>query len=126
MSARLRVATMLLLATATAACGATAPTPTPPPEPVDASGDWILESGTLAGAAFPVLADYPITFSVEGTLVGGQAACNFYGGRLMLVDGQIRLGETSSTAMLCGDPDGEVMRSEAEDRPCEQAAHASR
>lgn len=113
LSAPLRVAAVLLLSIGLASCGSTAPTPTPPFEPVDASGDWILESGTLDGAGIPVLADYPITFSVDGTEVGGQAACNDYGGRLTLVDGQIRLGQTSSTAMLCGDPDGEVMRSEA-------------
>jgi heat shock protein HslJ len=102
------------LSAALVACGGGALSPTPPAEPVDVTGNWVLESGTVAGAAIPLVPDSPITFSVDGTEVGGQAACNFYGGRLELAEGQLRLGQTSSTAMLCGEPDGEVMRSEAE------------
>lgn len=96
-----------------AACATTTPSPTPPPEPFDATGDWVLDSGSVDGAAIPVLDDYPITFSVDGTEVGGTSACNGYFARLELADGQLHLGELGSTAMLCGGgPDGEVMRSE--------------
>jgi len=100
----------LFLIALLAACTST---PGPTPEPFDATGDWVLESGSVNGAPIPVLADYPITLSVDGTEVGGQSACNFYGGRLEVVNGQVRLAQTSSTAMACGEPDSDVMQSEA-------------
>lgn len=107
-----RLAAVLFLTVILAACGP-ATESSPPPQPVDASGDWVLERGTVNGAAIPLVADYPITFSVDGMAVGGQAACNGYGGRLELVDGQLRLGQMGAEQVLCGEPDGAVMRSEA-------------
>ncbi len=89
--------------------------PSPPPavEPVDATGDWILDKGVVDGQPIPIVADHPITFSVDGSRVGGQAACNGYGAELKMVDGVLRFAEMGSTAMLCGELDGDVMRSEA-------------
>jgi heat shock protein HslJ len=104
---------LLLLIPLLAACATTTPSPTPPPEPFDATGDWILESGVVDGSDVLILADYPITLSVDGTEVGGTAACNGYGGRLELVDGKLHIAQLGATAMLCGgEPGGEVMRSE--------------
>lgn len=105
-----RSTAFVLLTAMLAACAATEGQPAP--EPVDASGDWVLERGTVGGAAIPIVADHPITFSVDASEVGGQA-CNFYGGRLEHADGGLRVGLTSSTAMACGEPDDPVMRSEA-------------
>lgn len=94
--------------------GCTVATESPPPlEPANANGDWVLERGTLRGAEIPIVADYPITFSVDGSEAGGQSACNFYGARLDLTEGGARVGLMSSTAMACGELDGDVMRSEA-------------
>ncbi len=104
---------LLLLVAFVGACTSNPPSAAPAPTPVDATGDWLLESGTIDEAAIPLVADYPITFSVDGTEAGGQSACNHYGGRLELADGRLQVIETSSTAMLCGPPGGEVMRSEA-------------
>jgi heat shock protein HslJ len=95
------------------ACATPTPSPTPTPEPFDATGDWVLESGIVNGADIPIVVDYPITFSVDGTQVGGTSACNGYGGRLELVEGQLHIGQLGSEAILCGEPDGDVMRSEA-------------
>jgi heat shock protein HslJ len=108
-----RSAGLLFLIPLLVGCATPTPSPTPTPEPFDAAGDWVLESGIVDGAAIPVLADYPITFSVDGTQVGGTSACNGYGGRLELVEGQLHIGELGSETILCGEPDGEVMRSEA-------------
>ena len=101
-----RRAALLFLTGMLAACQ-----PGAPPEPVDASGDWVLERGTLAGAAIPIVADHPITFSVDGSEVGGQSACNYYSARLELAEGRVTL--MSGTAMACGEPHDAVMRSEA-------------
>lgn len=105
-----RLAALSFLTALLAAC--TSAAVNPPTEPVDANGDWVLESGNVGGAAIPIVADHPITFSVEGAEVGGQA-CNFYGGRLEHADGGVRVGLTSSTQMACGEPDDPVMRAEA-------------
>jgi heat shock protein HslJ len=113
MDLRIRSAGLLFLIPLLVACAAPTPSPTPTPEPFDADGDWLLESGIVDGAAIPIVADYPITFSVDGTQVGGTSACNGYGGRLELIDGKLQFGELGSEAALCGEPDGEVMRSEA-------------
>lgn len=104
-----RLGMLLFLTAMLAACQPSAP----PPEPFDASGDWVLESGTLGGAAIPIVADHPITFSVDGSEVGGQSACNFYSARLEPADGGVRVVLMSGTAMACGEPDAPVMRSEA-------------
>jgi len=113
MDARKRSVEVLFLIAFLAACTSNTPTATPTDAPFDATGDWILESGIVNGAAIPILVDYPITFSVDGTKVGGTSACNGYGGRLELLDGKLHIGELGSEQILCGEPDGEVMRSEA-------------
>jgi heat shock protein HslJ len=78
--------------------------------PVSLEGDWQLASGTVDGAPFPIVADSPITLSVQGTQIGGRAACNLYGGTLSVVDGGPRLSMTSMTEMACEEP---VMAAEA-------------
>lgn len=106
-------ATLLFVIPLLVACAMATPSATAPPEPFDATGDWVLESGVVNGADMPILADFPITLSVDGAQVGGTAACNGYGGRLELVNGYLHVGELSQETALCGDPNGEVMRSES-------------
>lgn len=107
----LRCLALAALCAALVACDTAGPIAPTPAGPVDATGDWLLETGTVDGVAIPIVADFPITFSVKGAEVGGTAACNGYGARLEVADGQVRLGQLGATAMLCGEPDG-VMRSE--------------
>jgi heat shock protein HslJ len=106
-------ATLVLAIPLLVGCATTTPSPTAPPEPFDATGNWVLESGLIIEGAIPILADHPITFSVDGAQVTGTAACNGYGGHLELVNGYLQVGELSAETALCGEPDGEVMRSEA-------------
>ena len=72
--------------------------------PVDLTGSWQLASGTVDGAAFPLVADAPITLTVQGTSISGRAACNQYGGELSVVDGGPRLSMTHMTEMACEEP----------------------
>jgi heat shock protein HslJ len=96
------------------ACATATPSPTASAEPFDATGNWVLESGLISEGAIPILADFPITLSIDGAQVSGTAACNGYGGHLELVNGFLQIGELSAETALCGgDPDGEVMRSES-------------
>jgi heat shock protein HslJ len=78
--------------------------------PVDLTGDWQLSSGTVDGAPFPVVDDWPITLSVEGRDIGGRAPCNHYGGKIVVDAQGSRLEMGAMTAMACEDP---VMAAEA-------------
>lgn len=110
----MRLAALLVAVLATlavCACGGSGATaaPTGGAAMVDASGDWVLESGVLDGVPIPLVAGSPVTMTVEGTQVGGTSACNGYGTSVGLIDGRLQFDEWSSTAMLCED---EVMASE--------------
>ncbi len=107
-----RFAALAVLISTLAACSPATASPAPP-DPADANGDWVLERGTLRGAAIPIVADHPITFSVDGTEAGGQSACNFYSAQVDLTEDGAKVALMSSTAMACGELDGDVMRSEA-------------
>lgn len=99
------VITALVATFLAAACGATGATPAPSAGgPVDLTGSWQLASGTVDGAPFPVVADSPITLTVQGTTIGGRAACNQYGGELTVVDGAPRFMMSHMTEMACQEP----------------------
>lgn len=91
------------------ACDTSSPGPNGP-GPVDVSGDWQMTSGTMDGGQIPVPEDAQITLTVEGAQIGGRAACNHYGGEIVVQDGRLRFSVTSMTAMACAEP---VMAAEA-------------
>ena len=72
--------------------------------PVDVSGHWQMTSGTIDGVVLALVAESPITLSVTGTQISGRAACNHYGGDIVVEDGRTRFNLTSMTAMACGEP----------------------
>jgi heat shock protein HslJ len=72
--------------------------------PVAADGDWQLPSGSVDGAAFPVVAEAPITMTVTGTTIGGRAACNQYSGAMSADGSEPMFQVTSMTAMACAEP----------------------
>jgi heat shock protein HslJ len=102
------IASTAIIAVLLVGCGST------PPAggggPVDLTGDWQLSSGTVDGASFPVVDDWPITLSVKGRDIGGRSPCNHYGGEVVVDAGGSRLEMTSMTAMACEEP---VMAAEA-------------
>ena len=92
-----------------AACGGSGASPTP--EPGDPGGSWQLVALESTAGSVPLLDDHPVTLTIEGSTVGGRAACNEYGGRIEPTGDGIAIGELAWTAMACM-PD-EVMRIEA-------------
>jgi heat shock protein HslJ len=76
---------------------------------LDLSGDWTLESGTLAGSEIPLVAGAPITLSIEGDLASGTSACNQYSTVTTLDGSTVTFGAIAGTQMACDD---EVMASE--------------
>lgn len=74
-------------------------------------GSWQLQSGTLDGAAIPVVSTHPITLTIDGDEISGVAACNQYQGRIDVAGGSFAVGDLAVTEMACLPP--EVMDSEA-------------
>ena len=92
-------------------CGSVGTPPISPSEdPFDPQGSWELSSGTVNGAEIPIVAGHPITVTIEGSEIGGTAACNSYGGRLTVTDGRLEIRDLGMTAMGCEEP---VMAAEA-------------
>jgi heat shock protein HslJ len=99
----------LFLAFIVSACGAPGATPSASSD-LGIEGSWQLISGRTRAGEVPMVADRPITLSIEGSSVTGTAACNSYGGRLVGAGGRVRIDELGMTAMGC-EPD--VMASES-------------
>jgi len=104
------LATVAAVMVAVLACGSSAPSGSRETSLSEVAGDWQLESGTIDGVAIPVVEGFDVTMTIEAPSIVGTSACNSWGGRIALVDGEIHVTETSSTMKLCADP---VMASEA-------------
>jgi heat shock protein HslJ len=96
MTNRLLIA--LLSAVVLTACGLLAP----PAGSLD--GDWVLERGTHDGVELPLLADAQVSLQIEGTEVGGTAACNIYGGTLERDGDAVSFSALTMTEMGCDEP----------------------
>ena len=75
------------------------------------SGEWRLQAGTNQGAAIPIVSGHPITLKIDGTQVGGSAACNSYGGKVEVDGTTAKITALMQTEMACQGDD--VMASEA-------------
>lgn len=93
----------ILVVLALTACGSTGGTPSPSGS-LDVEGSWQLASGRTDAGEVPILEDHPITLTREGTQIGGRAACNSYGGRVVAGNGGLRLDSLSQTQMACEEP----------------------
>lgn len=67
-------------------------------------GTWTLESGMGSGDPIAPIAGSPITLTVEGSDIGGTAACNQYGGTLERTGDEVVIGALSMTEMACDEP----------------------
>lgn len=105
-AAVLAVMLVVLLAACAAPVPPASPSPTDPPATdIDAIiGDWRLEEGMLDGRPISIVAEAPITMSVNAVRIGGRSACNEYGADWTFTDDGPRLGDIAQTLMLCEDP----------------------
>jgi heat shock protein HslJ len=101
--------TILAVLVGLTGCGASGASPTT--DPGDPQGSWQLVALESTAGSVPLMDDHPVTLTLEGSSVGGRAACNEYGGRLEATGDGIAIGELAWTAMACM-PD-EVMAVEA-------------
>lgn len=74
-------------------------------------GEWQLQAGTNQGQPIPIVNQGKITLSINGARVGGNAACNQYGGKLLADGAVITITELIQTEMAC--LDNRLMASEA-------------
>jgi len=72
--------------------------------PADLDGSWTLVRGTHDGAAITPVPGSVVTLSIDGTDVGGTAACNQYGGTIERDGTSISIGALSMTEMACAEP----------------------
>ncbi len=94
----------LVVASFVVACGGPGASSIPTVPGVDTTGNWALVRGTDGGVAIGIVADHPITLTVDGLKIGGRAACNTYGGVIVGTDGQLRFTPMSMTEMACDEP----------------------
>jgi heat shock protein HslJ len=66
-------------------------------------GEWQLQAGTNQGGAVPIVAGSQITLKIDGTQVGGTAACNQYAGKIHVSGTTISITELIQTEMACLD-----------------------
>ena len=96
---------LALVAALLVACGSTgAPPPSPSGNSFDPRGSWELTSGSADGTEIPIVDDHPITLTIDGSEIGGTAACNSYGGRLTVTSGRLEISDMAMAAMGCQEP----------------------
>jgi len=98
------VLSLLIAAALVAACASAAAPSTPAPSAGSVVGDWILTGGTIDGAAAPAFEDQRITLTITGSQIGGIAACNHYGGEIIMGADGLHLENLMQTEMACQEP----------------------
>lgn len=86
----------MLVALVAAACGL-APA-------ADLDGEWTLQQGTVGGDALQLAEEALVSLRIDGSEIGGTAACNQYGGEMERDDDRITIGALSMTEMACAEP----------------------
>ena len=94
----------LIVASFLVACSGPGASSIPTVPNVDPTGSWTLVRGTDGGVAIRIVADHPITLTVDGRTIAGRAACNTYGGEMVVADGGLRFSAMSMTEMACDEP----------------------
>ncbi len=72
-----------------------------PSDTVSLDGAWVLISATVDGRALALDDLYRVTMTIDGSEIGGRAACNGYGGSVTIDNGAFSVGALSQTQMAC-------------------------
>jgi heat shock protein HslJ len=70
----------------------------------DLDGEWILQRGTVGGNPLQLVEEARVSLRIDGSEVGGPAACNQYGGEMDRDGDRITIGALSMTEMACAEP----------------------
>lgn len=68
-------------------------------------GAWDVVSLQLDGSTVQLIADWPVTMTIDGDRIGGTAACNSYGGAVVIDNGAgaFSVNDLAQTEMACLD-----------------------
>lgn len=69
--------------------------------PASVDGDYRLISGTIDGEPVPLQESHPVTLTINGDQVRGTAACNEYGGNVLIEGNHIAVSDLATTEMAC-------------------------
>ncbi|MDJ0663541.1 MAG: hypothetical protein QNJ75_03200 [Acidimicrobiia bacterium] len=74
-------------------------------------GDWVFQSGTIAGGELTPVPDHPITLTIERDSASGYGGCSGYYYPVQLADGLWSWAEGAQTIteLICTDDDGEEL-----------------
>jgi heat shock protein HslJ len=64
-------------------------------------GTWQLTRGVDHGEPVPIVEPGSITMTIDGSAIGGRAACNIYGGTIEVDGKRIAVSALSMTEMAC-------------------------
>lgn len=79
------------------ACGVGGPSP-------ELDGEWVLANGTVDGTHLQQVVGTQVTLRIDGSTVGGIAACNHYGGEVERQGAGISFSAMTMTEMGCNEP----------------------
>ncbi|MGA7097202.1 MAG: META domain-containing protein [Acidimicrobiia bacterium] len=64
-------------------------------------GDYQMTSGVADGESIPLQEDHPVTLTIDGDHVKGTAACNEYGGTIVVEGDHVTISDLATTEMAC-------------------------
>ncbi len=64
-------------------------------------GDYRMTSGVADGESIPLQEDHPVTLTIDGDHVEGTAACNEYGGTIVVEGDHVTISDLATTEMAC-------------------------
>jgi heat shock protein HslJ len=67
-------------------------------------GAWVLVDSMVDGTPLAVLDGYAVTMNIDSGDLGGRAACNSYGGTVVLTDTDFSSSDLFQTEMGCEEP----------------------
>ena len=95
---------LVFLAMTVAACGTPEPVSGGSSDNSGLDGEWVLASGSVDGTPLELNPEWRVTMTINGSEIGGRAACNHYGGSVSIDGGEFSVDDVFQTEMGC-EPD---------------------
>jgi len=64
-------------------------------------GSWVLVAASVDGEILALSDEYRVTMTIDGSEIGGRAACNGYGGAVSIDDGSFSVTNIAQNEMAC-------------------------